>query len=175
MDTPAFVKLVLDRNQVWIERALNGVPEELLIKQVHPDANSMAWLLWHLSRMQDQYIAGQAGKEQVWVSEGWHTRFSRTPNPADTGQRETPDQVRTFSLPDVQTLMGYYMAARGQTDRFLEALSSADMDRPVEGMRPGDTMPLATRMTMLLIDNIQHVGQMAYVRGLLQGYGWLAV
>ena len=49
-------------------------PAELLW-QPDPAANSIAWLVWHLTRVQDDHVAGVGRIEQVWTSDGWADRF----------------------------------------------------------------------------------------------------
>ena len=47
--------------------------EELAFR-VDGSANSIAWLVWHLSRITDDHIAAAAGHEQAWITGGWMDR-----------------------------------------------------------------------------------------------------
>src|ERR1700720_4259314 len=48
-------------------------------------ANSIAWLAWHLTRVEDDHVSELAGKPQAWIADGWHARFDRPANPDHTG------------------------------------------------------------------------------------------
>ncbi len=174
-DAAQLAKGVLDRNETILFKALEGLTAEDLRLQPEPDSNPIGWLMWHLSRVQDNHVSAMAGKQHVWITEGWNARFNRQDQPpADRGRGHTSEQVREFRAPDVETLVGYYKAVRAATNAFLDSLSDADLDRPVPTVEGNDTVPLRTRLEMFLVDGLQHSGQIAYLRGLLKGKGWLA-
>jgi hypothetical protein len=68
-----------------VHRVVDGLTAEKLGLRVDPEANSIAWLVWHLTRIQDDHVAGVAGVEQVWTSQGWEGRFGLPFDPRDTG------------------------------------------------------------------------------------------
>ena len=173
MDVAEFVGGALERNEDILYGALDGITPEELLWQPGPDTNPIGWLVWHLSRVQDTHVSAMQGKEQAWISDGWHAKFGREPDPTDRGAGHTSEQVTAFRAPDVDTLLAYYRAVRGYTQRFLDGLTAADLERHVPAIRGGGTMPLATRLMMTLVDNFQHSGQAAYLRGLIRGKGWL--
>ena len=45
-----------DRTPDLVESALDGLSEEDLTRRVDPDANTIAWLVWHTARMQDGQV-----------------------------------------------------------------------------------------------------------------------
>jgi hypothetical protein len=150
-------------------RALDGLSVEELNQQPNPDCNSIGWLAWHISRTQDGAIAGLTGEEQLWVKDGWHVRFNRPADPRETGFGHTPEDVRAFNSPYVETQLGYHQAVLEQTKRCIGGLSAADLDRKLDN----PVFPtVGIRLVAVISDNLQHVGQAAYVRGLLQGRGW---
>ena len=58
-----------------VARALkDATPPELAFRP-DPDANSVAWLVWHLTRVQDSHLADVLDEEQRWLAEGWAERF----------------------------------------------------------------------------------------------------
>ncbi len=71
-------------------------------------------------------------------------------------------------------LLAYYKAVRGRTDAFLDGLSADDLERQVPNIAGDGTVPMRVRLEMTVVDNIQHSGQIAYLRGLLKGKGWFA-
>jgi hypothetical protein len=44
-----------------VHRVVDGLTPEQLTFQVDPEANSIAWLVWHLTRIQDDHLAEVAG------------------------------------------------------------------------------------------------------------------
>ena len=174
VQTVQFAKDVLDRNETILFEALNGLGAEELRRQPGPDSNPIGWLMWHLARVQDNHLSAMESTEHVWVRDRWYERFERGDDPSDRGRGHTSEQVVAFDPPDVDTLLGYYKAVRGRTDAFLDGLSEADLDRAVPNLAGDGTVPMHVRLEMTLVDNIQHSGQIAYLRGLLTGKGWFA-
>ena len=56
-----FVAASRERIGAGLRRAMDGLPAETLNRRPSPDTNSIAWLCWHLTRCQDNWIAGIAG------------------------------------------------------------------------------------------------------------------
>ena len=66
----AATELLLDgysRIRQAVHRAGEGLSAEELAVRLDPDANSIGWLLWHLTRVQDDHVAGVAGREELWT------------------------------------------------------------------------------------------------------------
>jgi uncharacterized damage-inducible protein DinB len=140
-------------------------PEQLAYK---PDAtaNSIAWLVWHLTRIQDDHIADVADVEQVWTSQGWHERFGKPFEPSATGYGQRTSDVDALGGQSTQLLIGYYDAVHEQTIRYVAALDGSDLDRIVdEGWDP--PVSLATRLVSVISDDLQHAGQAGYLHGIV--------
>lgn len=151
--------------------ALDGLTPDDLNHQPTPDSNSIGWLVWHLARVQDRAVAGLRGEEELWVKEGWHAKFNRPPDSQDFGLGHTPKDLAAFKSPDAGTLLGYLQAAHDQTKGYLTHLSEADLDRKIDH----PVFPtIGIRFAALMNDNLQHVGQVAYLRGLIKGMGWMS-
>jgi uncharacterized damage-inducible protein DinB len=150
-----------------VHRVLKGLVEEQLAFRVDAEANSIAWLVWHLTRVQDDHIADVAGIEQVWTADGWAERFG-LPFPHDaTGYGQTPAEVaavRGITAPD---LAAYHDAVADQSLRYVDTLSDDDLARIVDtSWDPPVT--LAVRLVSVIADDLQHAGQASFVRGVLQ-------
>ncbi|MBI2850957.1 MAG: DinB family protein [Chloroflexi bacterium] len=161
-----------DQVQAEAERVLNGLTRDDLLKQPHPDSNSIGWLVWHLTRVQDSSVAQFMGEEQLWVKDGWHAKFNRKPDPKDTGSGHTSRQVAAFRAPNTKTLEEYLRAVSERTRKYIGGLSATDLDKKVEGTPFQPPPSVGVYMVMILSDNLQHVGQAGYARGLLKGKGW---
>lgn len=171
-----FRKLLADGYQRVLgvlESALDGLTESDLDWQPKPDCNSMGWLAWHLTRVQDDHVADLMGEEQLWVSESWHERFNRPADPADVGWGHSSEEVAAFKSPPAGVLVDYHRAVLARTRRYIDTLSESDLDRELDEpwYRPLPTV--GVRLVSVMGDNHQHAGQVAYLRGLLKGKGWL--
>jgi uncharacterized damage-inducible protein DinB len=149
-----------------VHRAVEGLTPEALAYRVDPDANSIAWLIWHLTRVQDDHVAEVAGAEQVWTSKGWTDRFALPFPPAATGYGHTSSEVAAVRA-DAGLLTGYHDAVHEQTIRYVQGLHDADLDRVVDtSWDPPVT--LGVRLVSVISDDLQHAGQAALIRGVLQ-------
>jgi hypothetical protein len=170
MDSGALLKDLLDRNEGYVLPGFAKLTDAELRQRVTPDANPIGWLMWHLARVQDRAVAGMAGIDQRWIADGWHAKFGMPGDPEQRGNGDTREQVGAFAA-SAQTLVDYYVAVREQTDRFLDGLDADDPERQVPGFGAG-TVALAQRVPGLILEAVQHGGQIAYVRGLVEGPGW---
>jgi hypothetical protein len=150
-----------------VHRAVDGLTAEQLAFRVDSEANSIAWLVWHLTRIQDDHVAGVAQAEQVWTSQGWVDRFGLPFDPRDTGYGHEADEVAAVRVDSGELLVGYYDAVHEQTTRYVEQLGDADLARIVD--RSWDPpVTLGVRLVSVIADDLQHAGQAALVRGILQ-------
>ena len=145
---------------------VDGLSEDQLTVRVGPDANSIAWLVWHLARVQDAQVAPLAGVEEVWTADDWATRFALPLDVRDTGYGHTSDQVAQVRA-SAELLAGYLSATHEQTLQFLDTVTEADLDRIVD-TNWDPPVTLGVRLVSIVDDDAQHVGQAAYVRGLLE-------
>ena len=103
-----FIIALCESPNRWIHQATDGLTDEQLYYQPSSDTNSIAWLIWHLSRWRDKISAAVAGEPQVWASEGWAQRFDMDPD--RTGLGDTLEQVAAFNLAR-DLLLGYASVA----------------------------------------------------------------
>ncbi|MEV3855951.1 DinB family protein [Streptomyces sp. NPDC050095] len=153
-----------------IQEEVHAVVDGLSVDDLHVrpggEGNSLAWLIWHLTRVQDDHVADAAEIEQVWPNRGWADRFGLALPVDDTGYGHTPEQVGQVKVASGELLTGYYDAVHAQTLAFIEGLEDAGLDRVVDE-RWDPPVTLGVRLVSVLSDDLQHVGQAAYVRGLL--------
>jgi hypothetical protein len=153
-----------DRIRQVVHGAVRDLTEEQLAERLDPGANSAAWLVWHLTRIQDDHVAGVAGTDQVWYAEGWAARFGLPFPTADTGYAHDSEEVAAVRVHS-NLLVGYHDAVHDGTVSYLADLREDDLGRIVdEYWDPPVT--LAVRLVSVISDDLQHVGQAAYVRGL---------
>lgn len=154
-----------DRVREGVEDVLATADGALLTVRPRPDANPLAWLIWHLTRVQDDHIAGVAGTEQVWTSQGFADRFGLPFPASDIGYGQSTEQVAEVQAP-APLLLEYHQATHEQTLQYLETVAEADLDTVVD-THWDPPVTLGVRLVSVLNDCTQHVGQAAYLRGLL--------
>jgi hypothetical protein len=151
-----------------VHNVMNGLTPEQLAFRLDGEANSIAWLVWHLTRIQDDHVADAAALEQVWMSDGWASRFALSLNESDTGYGHSADDVAAVRVEAPELLTGYHDAVYKQTVRYVEQLSEADLARVVdESWDP--PVSLGVRLVSVISDDLQHAGQAAFVRGIVAG------
>jgi hypothetical protein len=149
-----------------VHPAANGLSLEELAFRPDGESNSIAWLVWHLTRIQDDHVAGLDGNEQVWTANGWADRFALPLDPTDTGYGHGPEDVAAVTAADL-LLLGYFEDVHDKTLRFVRSLTEADLSRVVD-MSWDPPVTVSIRLVSVIADDLQHVGQAAYVRGMLQ-------
>ena len=156
----------LGRVREQVPAVVSGLGEDDLAWRPDADANSIAWLIWHLTRIVDDHVAEVAGTDQVWTSAGWYDRFG-LPFPADAhGYGHTSADVAAVRVPS-DLLAGYHDAVAEAALAYVGTLTPDDLDRVVdEGWDPPVT--LGVRLVSVVNEVNQHLGQAAYVRGLVE-------
>jgi hypothetical protein len=155
-----------------LEKVLDGLTGTDLPRRPAPGANPIGWLCWHTVRSCDRFLGDVALGQQLWITEGWHAKFSRPPDSNETGSGFTGDQVDALRIPDVTTLLNYERAVAGALAEYLGQLTEDELEREAPNSQsPGSTRPVHARLLGIL-NNYQHVGQAGYVRGIIKGQGW---
>jgi hypothetical protein len=165
----ASVELLVDgfgRVQESVHGVLDGLGEEELTARLDQEANPIGWLVWHLTRIQDDHIAGLAERPQVWTEEGYHADFGLPYRPAEHGYGHTAAQVAAFAGVTAKQLADYYDAVHARTAGYLRTLADTDYDRVVDDAWD-PPVTLGVRVISVLAEDHQHVGQAAYLRGIL--------
>jgi len=166
--------LVIDglaRVEEDVRQTLQGLSAEQLAFRPAEHANSIAWLAWHLTRVQDDHMSDLAGRRQAWLDEKWHERFNRPADKDDTGFGHTQDEVATIRPDSTQVLLDYYTAVHKRSMEYLQRLSCPDMDRVID-THWNPPVTVGVRLASVVNDCTQHVGQMAYLRGLVEDRRW---
>ncbi len=150
-----------------VHAAVAGLTAEQLAYRVDSDANSIAWLVWHLTRIQDDHIADVAKTEQIWTSGEWVERFGLPFSRLAHGYGHTSADVAAVRVESADLLTGYHDAVHEQTVRFVSGLTDADLPRVVDE-RWDPPVTLAVRLVSVISDGLQHAGQAAFIRGVAE-------
>jgi uncharacterized damage-inducible protein DinB len=166
MDAKDILTEALGRLPDLVHTAVHDLTPEQLRWSPAPGANSIGWLVWHLTRVQDDHVAEVAGREQVWTAEGFAQRFGLPFDDSATGYGFSADDVAAVRVGDPQLLLDYAAAVHAQSEQFLQGLTDDDLDRVVD-RRWDPPVTLGVRLVSVLSDDLQHIGQAAYLKGLL--------
>ncbi|HVA04971.1 MAG TPA: DUF664 domain-containing protein [Acidimicrobiales bacterium] len=165
MTSAALLTDTFGRIRDVVHEAVEGLSVDDLMERLDAEANSIDWLVWHLTRVQDDHVAGVAGTPQVWTSAGWAKRCGLPFDESEHGYGHTSAQVAAVNL-DAATLLGYHDAVYDATLTFVGALTDGDLDRIVDtAWDPPVTM--GVRLVSVIVDSLQHAGQAGYIRGIL--------
>ena len=158
-----------ERVRSVVHSIVRRATEDQLGYRADPEANTVAWLIWHLTRVQDDHVADAFGHEQVWTSDGWVERFQLPFNAAETRYGQSADEVGSVRA-SAELLAGYHDAVHARTVECLRGIEEAALERIVD--RSYDPpVTLAVRLVSVLADDLQHAGQAAYVLGLSRRAG----
>ena len=166
MEVGALLLELYGRIPPLVEEAVGGLEAGQLAQRPAPEANSIGWLVWHLARVQDHHVAEILDAPQVWAGGGWAGRFGLDPDPSNTGYGHSSADVAAVRPESAAALTGYLAAVDARTRTMLAGLAPDDLDRVVD--RAWDPpVTLGVRLVSVADDSLQHVGQAAYVRGIL--------
>ncbi len=152
-----------------VHGVLDGASPELLTYRLDDEANTIGWLIWHLSRVQDDHVADAAGTEQVWTTGGWVERFGLPFGPTATGFGQSSEDVAAVRVAP-EDLAAYHDAVYEQTLRYIRRLTASDLDGVIDASWD-PPVTLGVRLVSVIGDDTQHVGQAAFIRGVAQRIG----
>jgi hypothetical protein len=169
MDAVAVYQELYGRVPPLVEAAVDGLDVEALTKVVVPGSNTIAWLVWHLSRIADHHVAQLRGDEQTWVAAGWAERFGFDhADPEEHGYGHTAAQVAAVVPENPAALLEYHRTVWGRAESYLATLSTESFDDIVD-RRWTPPVTRGVRLVSVADDALQHAGQANYLRGLLAG------
>ena len=166
MTTAELLADALGRVREVVHEATDNLTADQLAYRPTPTANSIAWLIWHLTRITDDHIAAVAGVEQTWTAGGWARRFDLPFDDAAHGYGQGPEDVGAVRVPTGELLTGYHDAVYQHSLTYVQTLTDEDLDRIVD-KNWDPPVTLGVRLVSVVADDLQHAGQAAYLRGLL--------
>jgi hypothetical protein len=149
-----------------VNEVVKGLETDVLTWRADPDANTIAWLVWHLTRVQDDHVAELAGVHDLWSSAGWAERFGLDLADNQLGYGHTSQEVGKVRAP-AELLWSYHEDVHAMTTTWLRTFDETGLDEIID--RNWDPpVTVAVRIVSVLEDTLQHVGQAGYVRGLAE-------
>jgi len=161
----------LNDAQTALMQAVDGLSQEELMWQPQPGANHIAFILWHMLRVEDWFLQYMFQRvPQVWESEKWHEKLNLPDDPRTTGVFYTAEQIDSFPRVNLGDLLAYGEAVRARTVHYLRNVDPAKLDEIVKSRHFGE-VSIGTVIGHMICEIAQHVGQIAYLRGLVKGQG----
>ncbi|WP_031514020.1 mycothiol transferase [Streptomyces sp. NRRL F-5123] len=164
MNTAELLADAFGRIKDAVHQAVDGLTPDELAHRVDPAANTVGWLVWHLTRVQDDHVAEVAGRPQAWTEDGWDKAFGLPFDTADIGYGHSADDVAAVRPASADVLTGYYDAVHERSLAFVGTLADADLDRVVD-RRWNPPVTLGVRLVSVVNDDLQHAGQAAFLHG----------
>jgi len=169
-------QMVLDsfqRQGQELEKVVEGLEQDDLNYQPAPGCNSIGWLVWHAIRSLDRNLSPLMGEEQLWITENWHARFGREPDPNETGFGHTAGQAKSFKSPGADVFTEYHQAIYSRFTVYINnKLNAKDMAREVYIPTLRVTRTVEQIIVTELWHTMHHIGQAGYARGMIQKPGW---
>jgi hypothetical protein len=153
-----------------VKAAVDGLTPAQLAQPPSGAVNTIGWLVWHLTRIQDHPISELLEEPQVWerAADNWPARFGGADaDPQNPGYGHTAEQVAAIRPASADVLGGYFDTVWSRTAAFLGTLTGADLDRIID-RRWDPPVTLGVRLVSVADDSLQHVGQAAFVRGTIE-------
>lgn len=147
--------------------AVQGLGAAELAFRPGGSGNSIGWLVWHLTRVQDDHVAEIADRPQVWVAEGFVGRFALPFVESATGFGQRPEEVDAVKVDSPDLLVAYHDAVSNATTEYLTSVDERDFDRIIDDSWD-PPVTVGVRLCSVIGDDFQHAGQAAFVRGLLR-------
>jgi hypothetical protein len=166
METSDLLVDAFGRVRETVHGVVAGLTPDQLSYRPEPQANSIAWLVWHLTRIEDDHVADLAGTDQAWIADGWFERFGLPFDKGATGYGHDVDDVAAVKVDNATLLTGYQDAVHDCCIRYARSVDAGELDRIVD-TRWDPPVSAGVRLVSVIEDAIAHGGQAAYVRGLI--------
>jgi len=149
-----------------VHRATEGLGVEQLCHRIEPGANTIAWLVWHLSRIQDQHLSELLDEPELWSDRSWVQTTGVDRDPVTRGQGDGPAEVAALRPAGPDGLLAYHDTVTARTAKYLGGADKAELDRIID-FSYDPPVSVGVRLASVLSDNLQHSGQALYLRGVL--------
>jgi len=148
-----------------VDDLVDGLTDEVAYYRPTPNANTVAWLLWHSARVIDAQLSEIAGADQVWFRDDWVGRFDLDLPKDASGYGHDAEQVAKVRA-SADLLGGYYRAVHSMALSYVASATAKDLETIVD-KRWTPAVTASARIVSIVDDCAQHLGQAAYVRGLV--------
>jgi hypothetical protein len=131
MDAVDFLLVRYDQiHRVLSDPAIKQLTEAQLRGRPHPGVNTVAWLLWHMARVEDVGVNRFVVDGTQVLEDGWLPKLGVERRDVGTGMSDA--EVDDFSARvDLDALRGYWDAVTRRTPEVAVAVRGSDLDAVV--------------------------------------------
>ena len=156
----------LEQSQSYLDKALDGLTQEEAAWSPNPQSNSIAFILWHLARVEDFFsVRVIQRKTELYESEGGREKLG-TPAKV-TGWQYTAEELKDWTAPDINVLKEYADSVRADTLRYFESIPASELSEVPRPERSPDSV--GAIVSRISTEIALHIGQIAYLRGIQRG------
>jgi len=169
METKEFILDSLDIMQKELDQAMDGLTQDEVEWRPNFEANSIGFILWHMLLGEDYFVQAMfRQKPDLWASEKWYSKLNMPEEPLPMGGYDaTAEQIAAFPVPELKYLLEYGKAVRAQTLTFFQNMDDEKLGEEHE--TPFGNASIGHLMAMSLCEIAQHIGHIAFLRGLQRG------
>ena len=167
MTAAELVHVELKRLHEALDGSLKGLTPEQRHMIVHPQANSIAWVVWHVVRTEDGVVRWvlQNRRPPVWMEGGYAEKLGLPPVTQGTGMPTA--EAQALRINDVELWSEYVRKVWASTDEFFAGADPALFDKTVTVKPLGDMTVLRALTTVCVSHNNTHVGEIELLRTLV--------
>jgi hypothetical protein len=163
-----FIKSELKR----LHAMLDAGTRDLTLEQWHaipagnPNANSVAFEMWHYARTEDNIVRFilQNRRPTVWMEGGWADRLKLPPVAQGTGMPAADAQA--LRIDDLGAFRQYVDAVYASTDDYLANPDASTFDAPVTVKPLGEMPAIRALGQVVMTHGFTHLGEIELIRTL---------
>ncbi len=154
----------LEQSQGYLTEALDGLTQEEAAWSPGVECNSITFILWHLSRVEDFFVNRVIQRQkELYEAENWQEKLG-TPVKA---YQYTVEELQAWPAPKLEVLREYANSVREKTLALIQSIPPEKLSELARPDRPPDT--IGGILGRISTEIAMHVGQIAYLRGVQRG------
>ena len=145
--------------------ALQGLTAEQLHFRPLGRGNSLAFIIWHYVRTEDDAVNSSLRKRSsLWNAEGWDKKLGMDPKSQGTGM--TSEQAGAVRIADLGEFTKYMREVFQASEAYLESTPAEEMDGMIEHSIIGKVTRGQAFGRLIISHGSAHLGEIWYVKGL---------
>ncbi len=164
MEATEVILRSLAQSQEYLNKALDGLTQEEAAWSPNAECNSIAFILWHMTRVEDFFVNRVIRREtELYEAECWQEKLG-TPFKA---YQYTVEELQAWPVPKLEVLREYANSVREKTLSFLNSIPAEKLSEVPRPDRSPDS--IGARLGRTSTEIALHVGQICYLRGIKRG------
>ena len=169
MTAQEFIHMELRRLHTMLDASLNGLtPAQVhAVPGGHAKANTIAWVLWHVVRTEDNVVrfVVQGRRPTVWAEGGYAAKLGLPPVAQGTGM--STEEAHALRIPDMNLFHEYTQKVWASTEDFFATADAAVFAKTVT-VKPLGDMPVVRALGQICASHgMLHFGELELARTLV--------